>query len=495
MRPQRISRGEHHLKFLGKLSPTSWLTTKTVFSQLFALVLFAVQAPVLGPRAFGLISIVMAFVGFCEYVAVEAAAESLISIREIDHEHFDTMTTVNLGLALLLGAGVYFAAPQIAVWFGDPELVRISRWMALLPAVSALTAAPTAATKRDMLFQPLALRSIGGVLVGGVVGLILTLTGAGVWALVWQAIVSRLMVLAVLWYMVPLKFRLGFSARHFQDLLVFAAPTLVSRLLTWSCNQLPRVMLGLYWGSVELGLFSLAARLGDLVMEVAVVPRYAVARVELRRYALDAEGLRAAVKQSLTLLTVLSFPLFFGAAAVVPTLFRVWLDPRWNGAILPTQCLLLTCVGLVTQYLSGATLLAMNFQKSEAVVSIAQTIATVAVVVICAPFGLVAAAVGIAARPFLLLPLCAHLVKRHCGLSAEDVFKPQAPALAASAVMGVSILLLRRALQGAVPDVVALPLLVAAGGLVYVALIRMLMPAVVAQLLGRFVTQSSDRPR
>ena len=61
--------------------------------------------------------------------------------------------------------------------------------------------------------------------------------------------------------------------------------------------------------------------------------------------------------------------------------------------------------------------------------------------------------------------------------------------------MGVSILLLRRALQGAVPDVVALPLLVAAGGLVYVALIRLLMPSVVAQLLGRFVTQSSDRPR
>ncbi len=482
------------LKFPYKLSPTSWLTTKTVFSQLFALMLFAIQAPVLGPRAFGLISIVMAFVGFCEYVAVEAAAESLISIREIDHGHFDTMTTVNFALALLLGACVFFAAPQIAVWFGDPELVRISRCMALLPAISALTAAPTAATKRDMLFQPLALRSIGSVLVGGIVGLILTLTGAGVWALVWQAIVSRLMVLAVLWYMVPLKFRFGFSARHFRDLLVFAAPTLVSRLLTWSCNQLPRVMLGLYWGSVELGLFSLAARLGDLVMEVAVVPRYAVARVELRRFALDAAGLREAVKKSLTLLTVLSFPLFVGAAAVVPTLFRVWLDPRWTGAILPTQCLLLTCLGLVTQYLSGAALLAMNFQKSEALVSIAQTVATVAVVVLCAPFGLVAAALGIAARPFLLLPLCARLMRRRCGLSARDLFAPQAPAFLASAAMGGSILLLRHALLDVVPDVVTLPLLIFAGGVIYVVLIRLLMPALVARFLGGFVTQSSDRP-
>jgi O-antigen/teichoic acid export membrane protein len=468
-----------------KLSPTSWLTTKTVFSQVFALALFAIQAPLLGPRAFGLISIVMVFVGFCEYVPGEAAAESLISIRAIDERHFSTMTTANVVLSLVIGALVFLGADTIAHWFGDPEVARMLRIMAILPAISAFAAAPTAATKRDMQFGPLALRSIGSVVLGGLVGLVLTLTGAGVWALVWQALITRLVSTVVLWYAVPLKFSLRFSRSHFGDLVQFAFPTMVSKFLSWSCQQIPRVMLGRYWGSTDLGLFSLAARLGDLLMEVAVVPRYAAARVELRKHVNDPAELDAALKRMLTLLTVFCFPLCVGGAAVVPTLFHVWLDPRWAGAIVPAQAMLLTCIALVTQYMGGATLLAMNFQRSEALVSIAQTVATLVAVAVCAPFGVVAASVGIAARPYVLLPLTVSLLRRRCGIAPASVFRPQMPALAASLAMGGCVWLLRLALGGVMSDAAALPLLVVCGGVVYVLLVKLTMPDVVAQFVSR----------
>lgn len=473
------------MKAFPRLSPTSWLTAKTVFSQVFALLLFAIQAPLLGPKAFGLISIVMVFVGFCEYVPGEAAAESLISIRQIEDDHFSTMTAANVALSLLAGAIVFFGADRFAHWFGDAELAPMLRWMALLPAISAFAAAPTAATKRDMLFQPLAARSIGSLLVGGGVGLVLTLVGAGVWALVWQAVVTRLVSTIVLWYAVPLKFSLRFSGRHFSELLHFAAPTMASKFLTWSSNQIPRVMLGLFWGATDLGLFSLASRLGDILMEVAVVPRYAVARVELRNFVNDRAGLDAALRRILTFLTVFCFPLCVGAAAVVPTLFHVWLDPRWLDAILPAQLLLLTCVAVVTQYVTGAALLAMNFQRSEALVSVAQTIATFVAVVACAPYGLVATSIGIAARPFVLLPLSLLLVKRRCAIPASTILRPQWPPLAASGVMGACVCALRYALARWVPDALALPLLMFAGGAIYIMLVRITMPSVVAHFMDR----------
>jgi O-antigen/teichoic acid export membrane protein len=468
-----------------KLSPTSWLTTKTVFSQVFALLLFGIQAPLLGPRAFGLISIVMVFVGFCEYVPVEAAADSLISIREIDERHFSTMTTANVALSLIIGLIVFLGADTIAHWFHDPEVAAMLRWMAILPTISAFAAAPTAATKRDMQFGPLAVRSIGSVLAGGGVGLVLTLTGAGVWALVWQALVTRLVATVVLWYAVPLKFSMRFSPRHFRDLLQFAFPTIVSRFLTWSSQQIPRLMLGLFWGSTELGLFSLAARLGDILMEVAVVPRYSVARVELRNHCNDHPALEAALKRLLMISAVFCFPLCVGGAAVVPTLFHVWLDPRWAGAVVPAQVMLLACGALVTQYMGNATLLAMNLQRSEALVSIAQTVATVIAVAACAPFGILAASVGIAARPYLLLPLSLRLLGRRCGIAPATVFGPQRPALIASLVMGGCVWLSRVALTGVVPEVVALPLLVMIGAIVYGAMVKITMPHVVAQFINR----------
>jgi O-antigen/teichoic acid export membrane protein len=261
----------------------------------------------------------------------------------------------------------------------------------------------------------------------------------------------------------------------------FAAPTLFSRFLNWSCNQIPRVMLGLYWGSTDLGLFSLAARLGDILMEVAVVPRYAVARVELRKFVGDHGGLDAALRRTLTFLTVFCFPLCVGGAAIVPTLFHVWLDPRWNGAIIPAQCMLLTSIALVTQYIAGAALLAMNLQRMEALVSIAQTVTTLIAVVACAPFGLLAASIGIAARPFVLLPLSMGLLKRYCAIETSSIFPPQWPALAASLVMGACVSLLRLTLAPLVRDIVALPILVLTGAAIYGVLVRLTMPTVVAR--------------
>jgi hypothetical protein len=147
--------------------------------------------------------------------------------------------------------------------------------------------------------------------------------------------------------------------------------------------------------------------------------------------------------------------------------------------------MLLTCVALVTQYLGGAALLAMNFQRQEAMVSIAQTVVTVLAVAACAPFGLLAASIGIAARPFVLLPLSVGLLKRYCAIPASTIFLPQWLPLAASITMGACVWLLRMALDGRVADVVALPLLILAGTAVYTLMVRLTMPTVVARFASR----------
>ena len=461
---------------MSRLSPTSWLTTKTFFAQVFGLLLFAIQAPILGPRAFGLVSIVMVFVGFCETVLCEAAAESLISIRRIDNGHFSAMNAANVLIALLCGAIVFAGAPSYAQLFHDAQLVPILRWMAVLPLLSALAAVPTAATKRDMQFQPLALRSILSVFVGGIVGLVLTLTGAGVWALVWQAIVTRLVAAVVLWWMVPVPFRLVMSARHLGDLVTFALPTLLSRTMIWITGQTPRLLLGLYWGPVELGLFSLAGRLTDIILEITVVPRYAAARVELRQFADDPVGLQRATGNLLRNMSVYCFPICMGGIAAAPALFHAWLDPRWYGGIVPAQLLLLMCVAFTTHYCIGAALLALNQQRAEALTSVVQTVITVIVVVGSAPFGLVPATAAYAGRPILLLPLPVALLARKGAVPASTVLRAQLPVLLIASLMGAAVWLLRLILEPLVNSVVLLGLLGVFGAVVYVGLVLKFLP-------------------
>ena len=279
----------------------------------------------------------MVFIAFWEGVPGHAITEALLSIRQIDERHFSTVTTTAAFLSVLFGASVFGFAEPLAAAFGSPELVPIMRVMAVLPLIHAFSIAPLAAAQREMRFQSTTLRTIASLLAGGITGLVLALTGAGVWALVWQAVVQRIVAVVVLWLAVPIPFGLAMSRRHFREVSDFALPVMLSRVMGWASGQLPRLILGLYLGTADLGLFTLASRLNAMVNGVAIGPKATVARVDLRRFANSPGPLASAVRSMFLHISVLGYPACIGGAAIVPTLFHTWLDSRWYGAIVPSS--------------------------------------------------------------------------------------------------------------------------------------------------------------
>src|SRR6202011_4209223 len=103
--------------------------------------------------------------------------------------------------------------------------------------------------RSEMQVKPLALRVLVSTLVGGAVGLVLTVMHFGVWALVWQAMVQRIVNVSVLWRLVDVPFRLGFSTPHFLELWRYIAPMMITQTMTWSASQIPRFILGLFLGA------------------------------------------------------------------------------------------------------------------------------------------------------------------------------------------------------------------------------------------------------
>lgn len=462
-------------KRLSTLSPTAWVTTQALLTQVIGLLVFAIQAPLLGPKAFGLVAIVMAFIGICEMLMGDASAECLISIRKIDAIHYQTLTTVNVGVAATIGAILFAAAPALARWFAEPQLQSIFRWMALLPVISAFSSAPIAATKREMQFRPLALRSIGGVLAAGVLGLILTLMGAGVWALVWQSIAQRLVSVIVLWMTVPVRPRFIISRPHLADIGRFMGPVMFARVMNIATGSVPRFILGLYLGAVDVGLFSMASRLGDILQQLTIMPKFAVARVDLRQYAAGSPELDRAVSELFRKVSVMCFPICFAAAALTPTLFHAWLDRRWAGGIVATQLMLLTCVPIVTSYCATSTLMALNRQKSEAFISAVQTASILLVVWCAARFGLTAVVFALLLRPLILLPLPAAYLRR-CGVSVRTLVQGQVPALLASVVFGAGLWALRVYLDERLSSVVSLSVSASVAVAIYLLLATWMLP-------------------
>jgi O-antigen/teichoic acid export membrane protein len=470
---------------LRRLPPTAWVTFQHMVEQALWLLLFAIQAPVLGPKPFGLISIVMVFVGFCEYVVASVATEVLLSLREVSPRHYSTVTATCLAISTLLGAALFLAAGQLALVFHDSQVASIARALAFLPVLSALSSVPTAAIKRNMHFQGTAVRGVTSLAVAGTVSLVLTLTGAGVWALVAQALLQRVVSAIVLWRISPVRFALSWSWACLRDMQRLAGKLALSCVMNWSSGQLPRLILGLWLGLVDLGLFSLASRLVDILTQVAIEPKTTVARVYLRNFLQDPEGLRTAARRMIGQLSVICFPLCIGGAAVIPTLFHVWLDARWTGAIVPAQLLLLTVIPTVTFYCTTAVLLALNKQGSEALIATTQTASIALVAAAFAPLGLLAVTIAFALRPWLLVALPITFLLKKARLGFGVVVGAQALPLAIAAVMGASVWGLRAELDGRLEPAPLLAVLVVAGAVIYAALLFLTMPGLIGGLFRR----------
>jgi teichuronic acid exporter len=365
--------------------------------------------------------------------------------------------------------------------------VPILHFMSALPMITVLASAPNAACRRELHFQPLVTRILASTVVGGVVGLTLTFLHYGVWALVWQATVQRVLNVAILWKLVKMPFRLGFSPRHFRELRGYGAPMLLSQTMSWGADQIPRYILGFYLGASELGLFSLAARLSDIVLQIAVSPRYAVARIEMREYADRRSGIEPAMRKILIQMSVLSFPLCIGAAVVMPLLFTTWLNSRWSGGVVPAQLMLLGIIPYVTHYALSAALLGVNRQSSIAINATAQTVTLVIVSAVFAPLGLIPATAAIACRPLVTATIPIMLARRLCGLAVKGVLLAQLPALIAAVVTGAIVFVVRWALNPYMSDAALLLTLIAAGAGTYMILVRVLLPEFARPYIVRFL--------
>ena len=402
------------------LSPVAWVTVGRVAQQVLWLALFAVLAPILGPRPYGMFSIVMVFVGFCELVLIEGATEALITVDELDHLHTTTANLVNGGIALGFSVAISVLAPAIGALFGDQEITRLMWVLAPLPVLAALSATPIAVLRRSMHYKQLTIRSVVALAIGGLLGIALALAGAGVWALALQALAQRVAEVTIAWMLVPVRPGLTWSGPHFREMKPVGMNVFAAQMMIFTSGQLPRVIIGYVLGPSEVGLFALANRFLDIILFTTVLPQAIVGRIELRDSRFGSPGFEQTFTAITQKASVLSFPLFLGAAALVPDLFRVWLGERWLEGIVPTQLILLSGVPFVFFYCIDAALLAANLSSVFKKMATVQTLTIVATVLCAAPFGLDLTCLCLAIRSWLLLPFFLWLVCRSCRLPVYD---------------------------------------------------------------------------
>jgi O-antigen/teichoic acid export membrane protein len=437
-----------------------------VIDQLFTVVL----ARILVPSHFGTVALATVLTGFVNMFTYMGLGSALIQRKEIDETHLSTAFWANIATGFLMFGIVASVSPFLAAFGNNPMAGIIATALAGRFILAAGSVVQIAQLTRRMDYRAMSIRSILATVVGGVVAVILAYAGAGVWALVGQAIAMTATSTAVLYTATGWRPKFIFSWERFKELFSFGAPILGSRIFGFLIRNVDNLLIGRYLGTQALGFYALGytiflAPLADLGLIVNQVLFAALSRVHdetnrLKRGFLDATEF----------VTMVMLPMMVGLALVARPFVLVFFGEKWLPSAPVISVLAIAGFFRLMVTLGPSGLQAAGRPDLHLQWALLSVLLYLPAFYIGLKWGIVGVALGYFVATLVLVPIQFGFVGRVMKIRATEMLMTVYPAVVGSVVMAAVVWGARTLLAAtSVPNFIVLVVLIALGALTYAA--------------------------
>lgn len=434
-----------------------------------AFVVSIVLARRLSAEDYGILGMLTVFIAVSQVFVQSGLNTALIQKKNVDETDLSSVFFVSLGIAAVLYAVLFLAAPFIAAFFAMPQLKSTLRVLALVLIPGALVSVQNAVIAREMAFRRLMMCSLSATVLSGAVGIGMAYAGCGYWALVGQQLSNQLGLALMLLFAVKWKPRLLFSFQRVKTLVRFGWKLLFSSLLDTGYMNLRTAVIGKKFPGDTLGYFNRGKQFPELVMNAVNGSIQSVMLPVLSEKQDDRAQMKQMMRRSVMVSSFLVLPMMAGLAAVAEPLIRLLLTDKWLPCV---PFLQICCIDFAFYPIHTANLQAINamgrsdvFLKLEL---IKKSYGIVILILSVVLFDTVyAIAWGAVVSTLLSAVVNASPNRRLMGYGYLEQMKDVLPSIALSLVMFAAVSAVGAL---ALPTIVLLCVQIAAGVLVYGAL-------------------------
>lgn len=337
----------------------------------------AILARLLTPNDFGVVAMggtvlnLLRIIG--DWGLVMASTQRLQLSTAQSSALFWVNTTIGAALTLLSVA----IAPLLALIFNEPQVVPITMVLSITVFAIGVGAQHEAIIRRRLMYSILHIIDVTSQAIGLVVGVVLSISGAGIWSLVAYQVVARLTRTGWLWIAtrwIPSRPRRGVKI---MDRLNYGTKLVPAQLLTHASRGLAEVLVGAGVGAGALGLYR---RAHGIVMGVEQLkqPLKAMIPASLSRLQDRADEFSRFVLHSLTIWSIIACGTIGYVASEAMFVIRLLLGEQWLGAVPVLRGLafagLATAIGSATEWIllpraEMRLLIALRIMRAGIVVS------------------------------------------------------------------------------------------------------------------------------
>ncbi len=362
--------GNEKTNLTGKkvLSGLMWTFGERISAQLVTTLVSIILARLLAPEVYGIISIVMVFITFCNVFVSNGFGTALVRKKATDELDFNTTFVVSFSLSIILYGILFFTAPYIAKFYDMDILSPIIRVMALRLPLASINTIQYASIQRTMEFQRFFIVTLCSTIISGIVGISMVYMGFGVWSIVGQYMSNTLVstiALTMVSSWIP-KFR--FSISRAKEIIPFGFTVLLSELIATGTNDIRSLVVGKCFGSAELAYYDQGHKFPALFVNNVNSAVNKVMLPSYSRYQDNLIQLKSMVRRTITLgITVLG-PILIGFGVVADTFVEAVLTDKWLPSVLYIRLFCLSYLSRPLETASRQVLLALG--KSRLIVGI-----------------------------------------------------------------------------------------------------------------------------
>lgn len=306
-----------------------WRFAERCGSQIVTFVVSVVLARILAPSDYGTITLVTVFTTILQVFVDSGLGTALVQKKDADDLDFSSVFYFNCALCLVLYLGMFAAAPLIAKFYENTELVPIIRVISLTVVVSGLKNVQQAYVSRNMQFKRFFYSSIGGVVFSAVLGIALAKAGCGVWALVAQQLSNVAINTAILWITVKWRPKKMFSRERLKGLLSFGWKLLVSALLDTGYSNLRNLIIGKVYSTADLAYYDQGDKFPKVIVTNINTSIDSVLLPSMSSEQDDRERVKNMTRRAIKTSTYIMAPLMMGLAFCAEPVVTLVLTEKW----------------------------------------------------------------------------------------------------------------------------------------------------------------------
>lgn len=393
----------------------------------------------LSPSDYGMVGVLTIFTAIAGNLQSSGFSQALANLKHARASDYNSVFWFNITVSIAMYAVLFCAAPLIARFFRQDELLPLSRFVFLAFLISSFGIAHGAYMFCNLMVKENALIGVIALLASGCTGIALALHGKAYWSIAWQQVVYISALNIGRYVCVPWRpsFRIDFGP--VRRMFGFSCKILATSIINTLNQNLLVFIFGRLYPMRSVGNFSQANKWNTMASSLVSSTIAQVSQPVLARIADDEDRERRVFRKLTRFTAFVSFPAMFGLAMVADEFIRLTIGPQWESCVplLRVLCLGGAVLPLYTLYQN----LMISRGRSDLYLwgNVAQVVLQIGLVLGFARYGIEPMVAACTAFNIVFLAVWQFFLHRLTGIRAAEVLRDTAPFLLVSAAVMAAV--------------------------------------------------------